>query len=271
MRTTLLTTIVLAILGALALSAPAQAADTLSCDFETDLSYSNGGTDFTSESGTVNCVGEANGGLTAGVGRLQLTGSSGEAPPPAGGERCLLGAGFGTIELSIPDLFAIFDPDPYTTLTGAFQYQHAAPVWEAHGSVSDGGTRSTGVAIAGIEDASCGASGKTASTLSGQLIVGGEVAGDDSPASGPCANHISGSSKSDRLTGTSADDMLSGFGGADRISAKSGADCIFGGSGTDVLRGGRGRDVLHCGAGADVVHADHADKIAPNCEKVRSH
>ncbi len=259
----------LGVLAALAATTPAKASDTLSCGFEAELSYANGGSGFSSQPGTLNCVGEVDRHTTIGVGTLRLAGTAAQAPTPAGGASCLLGSGFGTIEMTVPHLLTFFDPDPNLRLDGRFDYRHAGSAWEAHGTV-DGANGSSGLVMIGLEqDAEC-EGGSWHSTLSGRILVGGDAAGETARAKGPCANSVPGGPGNDRLSGTRADDLLSGFGGNDRVSGKAGPDCLFGGSGDDVLRAGRGRDAIHCGSGNDVVYTGSGDRVARNCETVRS-
>jgi RTX calcium-binding nonapeptide repeat (4 copies) len=88
-----------------------------------------------------------------------------------------------------------------------------------------------------------------------------------------------GTARADVLRGTPGADILRGLGGADRLYGLGGADLLIGGRGRDRLFGGAGRDVLRaadgardvitCGAGRDHVHADRADRIGPDCERVR--
>lgn len=123
-----------------------------------------------------------------------------------------------------------------------------------------------------------------------------------------CAAVQRGTRTGDRLTGTAAGDDLAGLGGRDSLAGRLGDDCLSGdggddrltgGAGSDVLGGGRGDDRLeggngvnrysagtgddtvkaangvgneriNCGRGADAVTADPSDRVARNCERVRT-
>jgi TolB protein len=90
-----------------------------------------------------------------------------------------------------------------------------------------------------------------------------------------CTAETSGAGE---VLGTDLDDIACGRSGRDRISGRSGDDRIEAGRGDDVLRGGLGDDVIvagpgkdkvSCGAGLDRATVDAADRVAPNCERVR--
>lgn len=270
-------TAVSATAAVLVIPASAPASDSMACSFETRLSFDHGITatsddaGFSSNVGELNCAGRAGGRTVIGVGTIRITGDAASAAAPNGGESCAVGAGYGTIDLEVPYLITSFAPESSAAqLAGNIEYKHAGPAWEALGSVSGPGGQS-GVAIAATEQAhsgGCVTAPKRLSTLSGELLVGGEGAAQPSPAAGPCAKQVRGSAKNDRLAGSRADEMLSGFGGNDRVSARAGADCLFGGTGSDRLRGGPGRDAINCGPGADVVRAGKSDQVARNCERV---
>jgi chitodextrinase len=88
-----------------------------------------------------------------------------------------------------------------------------------------------------------------------------------------------GTARRDILRGTPGPDVLRGLGGADILYGRGGDDVLVGGRGRDRLLGGPGsdvvrandgvRDTITCGAGRDFVHADRADRIAPDCERIR--
>jgi Ca2+-binding RTX toxin-like protein len=62
-----------------------------------------------------------------------------------------------------------------------------------------------------------------------------------------------------------------GDAGKDTLRGSSGADRFRGGKGNDtILARDGGRDVISCGPGRDTVKADRKDKVARDCEKVRS-
>jgi hypothetical protein len=90
---------------------------------------------------------------------------------------------------------------------------------------------------------------------------------------------IRGTSGNDRLNGTIRADELYGLGGNDRLEGRAAADLIDGGAGRDLLSGGPGpdrltssgdlrADAVRCGGGRDVVNAEHADRVAADCETV---
>ena len=105
----------------------------------------------------------------------------------------------------------------------------------------------------------------------------------------------------DFISGGAGDDRLFGMAGRDTVDGDSGNDVIHGGDGVDVMNGGPGndtlddaarhhssagdafhggpgnddiysrdgkRDTVDCGPGNDIAKADHADKVAGNCERV---
>ncbi len=241
----------------LAATGSAQAADTVSCSFEAQLAYSEGVTlqstdsSFSSNAGTLNCAGRVGNRTVIGVGSIGLKGSAGSAPAPAGGDRCALGAGNGSVEMSMPYLLSFFNPDSSADLHGPIEYRHGGPGWEALGTVSGPGGDSR-VTIAALERASegdCVTSPKTGSTLSGRIVIGGDGDAGQAPEATPCENQMQGSRERDRLRGTTASDMLSGFGSGDRLSALSGEDCLFGGPGDDRLSGGPGNDLIAVAVG----------------------
>jgi len=85
---------------------------------------------------------------------------------------------------------------------------------------------------------------------------------------GPCAHHIYGSRKSERLRGTGVGDLILGRGGKDRIKPRGGADCVYGGRGADRIKARRGgRDVIRCGRGRDIAYVDRGDEVR-GCERV---
>jgi hypothetical protein len=101
----------------------------------------------------------------------------------------------------------------------------------------------------------------------------------------PCT--IVGVAGHDRLIGTPGRDRMCGRAGNDIVEGRAGGDWLDGGSGNDRLTGGSGSDVLFardgndvvlvrdgsrdrvaCGPGRDGVLADHADRVAGDCERV---
>jgi Tol biopolymer transport system component len=69
------------------------------------------------------------------------------------------------------------------------------------------------------------------------------------------------------IRGTEHDDDICGRIGRDRILGLEGGDRIAAGRGDDVITAGPGKDVVSCGAGLDRVTADHADRVAGDCER----
>ena len=266
-------------LVAVAGTAPAaRASDTVTCSFEATVSYGegltaeNGDASFRSRSGTANCAGKVGDRTVIGSGPMSLAGSAGSAPPPSGGESCELGAGYGRIALRAPYPFPFMDAETGTDLAGKFEYRRAGAAWEATGSViGDGGT--SNLAIAAVQSAvegDCMNSPMTLASLSGRLVIGGEAGVPPSRATTACANEVRGSAGRDRLSGTASADLVSGFGERDRLAGQSGADCLFGGTGNDRISGGPGTDAIDCGPGDDFVRSDGSDRVAANCETVRS-
>lgn len=258
---------------------PAQAADEVVCGFEAELSYEGGvnaynrEVRFSSRSGTANCAGRVGGATVIGTGPVRLEGSGGSKWSLDGTQGCAVGSGRGSIELGVQKFMPLFDTDPSESLSGAFAYRHGGPAWEATGTVQGPGSTSA-LAIAALEhsgDGDCIREPVRSSTLSGRIVVGGDAESAEAATSPlPCANHVAGTRKRDRLAGTAGSDMVSGFGGDDRISGDAGEDCLFGGRGDDRLSGGPGPDSIDCGSGEDIVGADTSDRIARNCETVRS-
>ena len=104
----------------------------------------------------------------------------------------------------------------------------------------------------------------------------------------------------DLVVGGKGHDRLFGMAGEDRVIGTDGDDVIHGGDGVDVMKGGPGndtlddaprthqdrdhfdgnegndeifsrdglRDTIVCGSGHDIAKADHADKVASDCEQV---
>jgi hypothetical protein len=101
----------------------------------------------------------------------------------------------------------------------------------------------------------------------------------DSAKSGGCSRALRGTPGDDRLRGDGRSERLMGGPGSDRISGGGGDDCIAGGAGEDDVAGGSGDDSIfidkggadrvRCGPGLDRVRVDRADRIAPDCERVR--
>jgi Tol biopolymer transport system component len=71
------------------------------------------------------------------------------------------------------------------------------------------------------------------------------------------------------LYGTREADVIRGGRGSDTVMAFAGPDRLYGGAGRDFLRAGAGRDVVECGSGLDRVWGARADKVHPDCERVR--
>jgi hypothetical protein len=121
-----------------------------------------------------------------------------------------------------------------------------------------------------------------------ELLVGVPPGASLPDAGGRCATDLSGTDKRDRLRGTTGGDRIRGRGGNDRLNGRAGDDCVKGGPGNDRVTGGKGRDRLgggpgndrirsrdgerdrvKCGPGKDRVVADHEDKLARSCERVK--
>lgn len=258
---------------------PAQASDTVVCGFEAELAYEGGAslsgrqTSFASSRGSVNCAGTVDGRATLGTGTLRISGSGGNRSVLNGTQGCVLGSGRGTVELTVPRLMAIFDPESSDSFSGNIGWRRGARAWAATGSVA-GPSGQSGIAVAGIEEAGngdCVTRTMQTSTLRGRILIGGEVAGAEAGEAVACANHVAGTRNRDRLNGTTGSDLVSGFGKGDRLGGSADEDCLFGGPGGDVLSGGPGADTIDCGPGKDVVRADASDTVAANCEAVRSH
>lgn len=80
------------------------------------------------------------------------------------------------------------------------------------------------------------------------------------------ANHVVGTSGSDRLIGTASKDIVCGGDGNDQIHSRQANDILDGGNGRDHLVGGRGRDRLIGGAGRDFCDGGpHKDSLK-GCE-----
>jgi hypothetical protein len=81
---------------------------------------------------------------------------------------------------------------------------------------------------------------------------------------------IDGTPRADDLRGTPLRDLIDGRGGNDKIVGGGGDDRISGGLGNDAISSrDRFRDTVRCGPGVDSVVADHRDRIARDCERVR--
>jgi RTX calcium-binding nonapeptide repeat (4 copies) len=111
------------------------------------------------------------------------------------------------------------------------------------------------------------------------VAAGASVAAADvrQGTSGP--DRIVGTAGPDRLAGKGGRDVLIGRGGRDLLIGDSGGDRLYGGRGRDTLLGGSagdrlvggpGRDVISCGAGRDSVRRGPGDRVASDCERVRS-
>lgn len=245
--------------------APASSAG-VECPFRADIVYDSpltllggGDVDFESAEVAVACSGGASG-------TLRLVGTAGAAPRPAGGESCLSGAGSGRIELRL----RAHAGRPETFVTGDFKYRHVGSTWTAQGRVTSP-VRGAGVGITAVEisnSGSCVGSGRTVSTLAGELTISGDVHAVDSGGGPRCTHRIVGTADADRVWGTAESDALSGRGGSDRIVARRGADCIDAGPGADRVLPGAGLDVVRCGAGRDVVLHDPADAVGRDCETI---
>jgi hypothetical protein len=95
--------------------------------------------------------------------------------------------------------------------------------------------------------------------------------------SGP--DRIVGTAGADRLVGKGGRDVLIGKGGRDILIGDAGGDRLYGGRGKDTLLGGSsndrlvggpGKDVISCGSGVDTVIRGPGDRVASDCERVRS-
>jgi RTX calcium-binding nonapeptide repeat (4 copies) len=84
------------------------------------------------------------------------------------------------------------------------------------------------------------------------------------------ADRLAGKGGRDVLIGRGGRDVLLGDSGGDRLFGGRGRDTLLGGSGNDRLVGGPGRDVISCGAGRDTVRRRPGDRVASDCERVRS-
>jgi RTX calcium-binding nonapeptide repeat (4 copies) len=84
------------------------------------------------------------------------------------------------------------------------------------------------------------------------------------------ADRLAGKGGRDVLIGRGGRDVLIGDSGGDRLYGGRGRDTLLGGSGNDRLVGGPGRDVISCGAGRDSVRRGRGDRVASDCERVRS-
>jgi Ca2+-binding RTX toxin-like protein len=84
------------------------------------------------------------------------------------------------------------------------------------------------------------------------------------------ADRLAGKGGRDVLIGRGGRDVLIGDSGGDRLYGGRGRDTLLGGSGNDRLVGGPGRDVISCGAGRDSVRRRPGDRVASDCERVRS-
>ena len=95
---------------------------------------------------------------------------------------------------------------------------------------------------------------------------------NDVISAGSSRDRVAGDQGNDRINGNSGNDVLKGNSGNDRIKGSTGRDRIFGGGGKDRLdaRDGRGGDRIACGIARDSVVADRGDRIARDCERVRS-
>ncbi|MBD2206544.1 choice-of-anchor I family protein [Calothrix sp. FACHB-1219] len=58
-------------------------------------------------------------------------------------------------------------------------------------------------------------------------------------------NHITGTSRNDRLRGTEGVDIIQGLAGRDSLSGGNGNDILYGGAGKDLLNGGNDDDILY--------------------------
>ena len=110
-------------------------------------------------------------------------------------------------------------------------------------------------------------------------------AGDDKLYGGTGNDDLDGMRDDDALSGQDGTDTLDGGLGTDSLQGGEGGDYIFDGPredrNRDTLNGGEGNDVLFsnnrpaardnvsCGPGFDTVEADSADRVAPNCERVK--
>lgn len=102
--------------------------------------------------------------------------------------------------------------------------------------------------------------------------------GADRLGGGPGKDRLRGGDGPDRLKGDRGNDRLQGDRGNDRLSDHSGRDRLSGGAGNDRIdardptRGGRARrDSVTCGKGShDVALVDRADRVATDCERVRT-
>jgi Domain of unknown function DUF11/RTX calcium-binding nonapeptide repeat (4 copies)/WD40-like Beta Propeller Repeat len=99
--------------------------------------------------------------------------------------------------------------------------------------------------------------------------VPNEVTAKSCTAETSGAGTILGTDLDDVACGRSGRDRIAGLSGDDRIEAGRGADVLQGGLGDDVIVAGPGQDHVSCGAGLDRATVDGADRVAPNCERVR--
>jgi hypothetical protein len=94
--------------------------------------------------------------------------------------------------------------------------------------------------------------------------------GADSLRGTPGADTLVGRTGNDQLLGRSGNDRLIGGPGHDRLFGGPGRDRLVGGPGADRLSGGPGPDRFACGRGRDVVTVDVSDRVAGDCEKLRT-
>jgi hypothetical protein len=110
--------------------------------------------------------------------------------------------------------------------------------------------------------------GAGASVAAADVKVG--TSGPDRLVGTAGADRLVGKGGRDVLIGRGGRDVLIGDSGGDRLYGGRGRDTLLGGSGNDRLVGGPGRDVISCGAGRDTVRRGTGDRVASDCERVRS-
>jgi hypothetical protein len=111
------------------------------------------------------------------------------------------------------------------------------------------------------------------------VAAGASVASADVKRGTNGPDRLVGTAGADRLVGKGGRDVLIGRGGRDVLIGDSGGDRLYGGRGRDTLLGGSrndrlvggpGRDVISCGAGRDTVVRRPGDRVASDCERIRS-
>jgi hypothetical protein len=158
-------------------------------------------------------------------------------------------------------VLTVFSAPPHSRLIRETSLRLRA--YAVPGASSWGVMRRVVIALCALAGVGAGASVAAADVKKG-------TSGPDRIVGTAGADRLAGKGGRDVLIGRGGRDILIGDSGGDRLYGGRGRDTLLGGSGNDRLVGGPGRDVISCGAGRDTVRRGPGDRVASDCERIRS-